>query len=1181
MINVRRGESRAGMPFSFGKYIVLGLLMLSTIGAVHAQTPTLSFAKSFNPAAIGPGSVSTLQFTITNSDSVGVRSLAFTDNLPTNVIIATPANITSSCGGIVSAPDGGSTITFNDGSVQANQSCTVSVNVTSSTIGMHQNVSGDLVSDLGNSGNAIADLTVDAALPGFSKSFSPSSINLGERSTLTFTIDNTANNSAVTNLRFMDNLPTGMVVADPANASTDCVNGLLSSATPGSSTIVFAPQLVGSNDTLPAGASCSASVDVEANAAGLLGNISDELSSGGFFGAEVSSGKASAVLAVSVSNLNLTKSFIDDPTAPGGTVTLEFTVSNLNRAETATNVSFTDDLDATLAGLFAISLPNEPCGIGSALTGTSVLSLSGGSLGPGESCTFSATLQVPVTALPGSYPNTTAPVTADIAGRPFTGNAATDILFINTPPVLTKGFLSGNPVGGGDTITMEFTIENSSTTSAATDISFTDSISDFINGATVSSLPADGFCGAGATLATIVLLDAVNIVLSNASLPAGGTCSFTVDILIPVDAVGGTFTNTTSDITATVDDATQIGNPASASLTVVEAPEFAKDFIDDPVQPGNTVTLEFTISHSPTALGDATDIAFTDNLGAVLTGLVATGLPVTDVCGVGSQLSGTSVLTFTGGSLAPGETCTVPVTLSVPAEAVTGNYNNTTSIISALSAGVPTTGGAAQAVLQVAGLTVSKEFTDDPVIPGDTANLRFTITNTGASLEATAISFSDNLNGVIPGLTATGLPLTDICGTGSQLALSGNILIFTGGNLLAGASCQFDVTLQVPENTPSDTYANITSSIQATIGGNVVTINPVRDDLIVTADQLLIAKMFAEDAVLPGDTIDLTFTVTNLNQSLNNATDISFTDNLDTALSGLVATGLPLSDVCGTGSSLSGTGVIELTSGTLAPGASCTFSVTLQVPPQAEIGNVVNATGDVTGLIGGLPVRGDPASDDFRVRGINFTKAFAAPVDPGASTTLSFTIENLDSVGIARLSFSDDLEAVLPGLIAGGLPLNDICGVGSVITGTSVLTLTGGNLPANGFCTFDVDITTPATAVAGSYLNITSDLVAEGTTVSPPAMDTLVVNEFVFKVKVCHRPGTPAEQTLLIPLQALLGHLRHGDFIGPCPGDYAHHDGDNGDNDNGGGDNGGNDKKPGPGHHNDSNNKGLWQMHTR
>jgi prepilin-type N-terminal cleavage/methylation domain-containing protein len=37
------------------------------------------------------------------------------------------------------------------------------------------------------------------------------------------------------------------------------------------------------------------------------------------------------------------------------------------------------------------------------------------------------------------------------------------------------------------------------------------------------------------------------------------------------------------------------------------------------------------------------------------------------------------------------------------------------------------------------------------------------------------------------------------------------------------------------------------------------------------------------------------------------------------------------------------------------------------------------------------------------------------------------------------------------------------------------------------------------------------------------------------EVTICHKPGTPAEQTKTIPNSALAGHLGHGDTAGPCP----------------------------------------------
>ena len=71
-----------------GGFVYVILLVLTA--SANAQDP-LSFEKSFLPSTIGPGSVSTLRFVITNLLSQPVPGLAFTDTLPAGVTIATPA----------------------------------------------------------------------------------------------------------------------------------------------------------------------------------------------------------------------------------------------------------------------------------------------------------------------------------------------------------------------------------------------------------------------------------------------------------------------------------------------------------------------------------------------------------------------------------------------------------------------------------------------------------------------------------------------------------------------------------------------------------------------------------------------------------------------------------------------------------------------------------------------------------------------------------------------------------------------------------------------------------------------------------------------------------------------------------------------------------------------------------
>ncbi len=36
-------------------------------------------------------------------------------------------------------------------------------------------------------------------------------------------------------------------------------------------------------------------------------------------------------------------------------------------------------------------------------------------------------------------------------------------------------------------------------------------------------------------------------------------------------------------------------------------------------------------------------------------------------------------------------------------------------------------------------------------------------------------------------------------------------------------------------------------------------------------------------------------------------------------------------------------------------------------------------------------------------------------------------------------------------------------------------------------------------------------------------------------ITICHKPGTPAEQTMEVPQSAVAGHMGHGDTMGACP----------------------------------------------
>jgi uncharacterized repeat protein (TIGR01451 family) len=1070
-------------------------IFVFTSAAAHALPP--GFGKSFSPTTVGPGSVSTLHFEITG-DGEGARDLAFTDNLPAGLSVASPPNALTTCvNGQVSAAAGGSSISFSNGEVGNGEACSVSVDVSGDTVGTHTNTSGALTSTVGNSGSASASLTVATDRPGFTKGFAPSSIFFGGRSTLTFVIDNTLNTNFAANLVFTDSLPPGMTIADPANVSTTCPAGGTLTAEPGGETVSYSLF----SAFLAAGASCSISVDVRGNALGALGNTSGELSA--FSGStSKSSGMAGATLTVNTEKLALSKSFNGDPVSPGGTLSLDFTLRNLDRGFSLSNIAFSDDLGSVLGGLTATGVTGNGCG--GSVTAGSTVSLSGGSLGPESSCTISVGLQVPAGASPGIYTNTSSAVTGDLLGTGVSGNPASDDLFVSAVPRLSKTFVN-DPIGAGETASLLFTVTNTSSTSAATDIAFSDEFTTFLPFPVSATLPATP-CGAGSTLSMISFgSERQGIALNGGTLAASDSCSFQVDLDTPAGLPAGIYTNTTGAITATVDGIAATGNSARDELTVISAPLLTKEFIDDPVLPGGSVTLRFTLTSngvddSDGAVGiDATDISFTDDLGATLSGLTATGLPAADVCGSGSLLDGGTTLSFTGGVLGSGEQCSFSVVLDVPASALAGSHNNTTSSVEATVSGRVAKGNPATDNLRIAGLTLGKAFTDDPALPGGSVTLEFTVENTSANSEATEIFFQDNLDNVIPGLAYNGATLGDVCGTGSSLtALNGGTLLqLQGGILQAGESCSFNLPLDVPASAATNSYLNSTSGFRALIDGQLAILENALDDLAISNSFLALAKEFTDGEAVPGGTTNIRFSLSNLHGSAS-ITDAAFNDNLDETELGMTAVGLPL-DACG--GTVNGGSIIEFTGGSLQPLETCVFDVQVQVPTTTIPGStLVNTTSDVTGNLGSTGVQGAPASDSLTISSATLSKSLPTEeVLPGDSALLSFTIENQNPAGgIGGLNFLDNL-GTLPIEAPSGLPLFDVCGPGSELSYSAPnLELTGGTLLAGGSCTFSIPLQVSAGAVPGNYLNVTTDLRSQGgVLVDLPASAWLTVGEVV------------------------------------------------------------------------------------
>ncbi|MDJ0931101.1 hypothetical protein [Breoghania sp.] len=179
-------------------------------------------------------------------------------------------------------------------------------------------------------------------------------------------------------------------------------------------------------------------------------------------------------------------------------------------------------------------------------------------------------------------------------------------------------------------------------------------------------------------------------------------------------------------------------------------------------------------------------------------------------------------------------------------------------------------------------------FSPSSVGIGAASTLTYTITNPTATI-VTSVAFTNTLPSGLE--VASPSSLTTDCTGATATATSGSQTVqLAGGFSTAAGSCTVTVDIT---NTSAGTYvnsANLTSS-QGTSG-------TATDTLTVTGPtgDLTLVKQFNRTLAAPGSSIDLTNTDTG-----TGATSITFTDNLDGALSGLTVSSLPADGFCGSG----------------------------------------------------------------------------------------------------------------------------------------------------------------------------------------------------------------------------------------------------------------------------------------
>ena len=292
----------------------------------------------------------------------------------------------------------------------------------------------------------ISAVGVAQSPPTITKAFSTATVGLNLSTTLTFTITNPNPATDLTGVGFNDNLPSGLIIANPDSLTGTCDPGVI---TPSVSNI----NLVGA--TILANSSCTFSVDVLATATGAQVNTTDAVTSveGG------TGGTATATVTVVTPDLTIALSHTGNFLRPQSGATYSITVSNAGTVDTTALITVNDALPAGLTAT-AIDGLNWNCTL-------SPLQCTRGDV------LFAGTSFEPVTVTVNVAANAAASVTntASVSGGGETNTAndtASDATQIDPALVLAAQTSSATVTAGGTASTVLNVTANSSSLGAIT-----------------------------------------------------------------------------------------------------------------------------------------------------------------------------------------------------------------------------------------------------------------------------------------------------------------------------------------------------------------------------------------------------------------------------------------------------------------------------------------------------------------------------------------------------------------------------------------------------------------------------------------------------------------------------------------------------------------------------------------
>jgi LPXTG-site transpeptidase (sortase) family protein len=281
---------------------------------------------------------------------------------------------------------------------------------------------------------ARADLRIGSLTIAVVKGFNPLTVFGGSASTLSIELVN-PNNVVVDGIAFIDDMPDGMIVANPPNPTVGDCGGSLD-AIPGESSFSY------SGGSLSAATRCFLTLSITMTVNGNLTNVIDAnviTTIGG-----VSNPDPAEASLTNLPGASISKAFSPNPVRAGSVSRLTFTIRNTGSVALS-GMGFRDDLPGDLPVGLEIAgspAPDNTCGgTLTAVTGTQVIELVDGVLGVDASCTITVSV---LGQIDGSYTNTID------AGSLTSNEGATNHDATSDTLVVTDEPTDGGGGGGGD-----------------------------------------------------------------------------------------------------------------------------------------------------------------------------------------------------------------------------------------------------------------------------------------------------------------------------------------------------------------------------------------------------------------------------------------------------------------------------------------------------------------------------------------------------------------------------------------------------------------------------------------------------------------------------------------------------------------------------------------------------------